>query len=139
MTKRFAVQTKIKSDADRVWRLLTDGAAYPRWNPAVASVDGSIAPGEKVVVRPAANPKQAFAVRVAEFQASRRMVWRGGMPLGLFVGERVFEITPDGDGVKFSMVETFSGPLSTLIGQSIPDLQPAFDAFAEGLKKAAEA
>ena len=67
------------------------------------------------------------------------MVWRGGMPLGLFVGERVFMLTPTAPGqVEFSMRESFFGPLAWLIGRTLPDMQPAFDEFAAALKRTAE-
>jgi hypothetical protein len=70
--------------------------------------------------------------------APARMVWSGGMPLGLFKGVRTFTLTPQGDSVRFEMREVFSGPLSPLIERSLPDLQPAFDEFAASLKRRAE-
>jgi hypothetical protein len=61
------------------------------------------------------------------------------MPLGLFVGERVFALTPKPNGiVEFSMRETFTGPLAPLIGRTLPDMQPTFDEFAAALKRVAE-
>ena len=67
------------------------------------------------------------------------MIWRGGMPFGLFTGTRAFALTPTtGGDVTFTMREDFSGPLAPLITRSIPDLQPAFDAFAADLKREAE-
>jgi hypothetical protein len=67
------------------------------------------------------------------------MVWSGGMPLGLFTGTRTFTLTPRSDGsTEFTMREEFRGLLAPLIGRSIPDLQPAFDAFAAALKREAE-
>jgi hypothetical protein len=67
------------------------------------------------------------------------MVWRGGMPLGLFTGTRTYVLTqlPDGK-LKFEMTEIFKGLMAPLIMRSIPDLQPAFDEFAQCLKTAAE-
>jgi len=66
-------------------------------------------------------------------------VWRGGLPLGLFVGERVFTLTPgSGGAVEFSMRETFTGLLAPLIGRTLPDMQPAFEQFADALKREAE-
>ena len=79
------------------------------------------------------NPGRAFPVKVTALNA-RQMVWTGGMPLGLFKGERVFTL----DGGEFSMREEYTGLLAPLIGKSIPDLQPAFDDFARDLKRAAE-
>ncbi len=138
--KRFASTVEIHAPAARIWGLLTDSVHYPDWNPTVQSVEGAIVPGARIVVRPADNPKRAFPVKVSAFAPPHRMVWSGGMPLGLFRGERVFELTQTrADTVRFSMQETFSGPLSGLIGKSIPDLQPAFDDFAAALKRRAEA
>ena len=137
--KSFAATTSIRATPAQVWSLLTDAALYADWNPTVTKVDGTIAPGERITVHAAVSPGRAFPVTVATLDPPRRMVWRGGMPLGLFVGERVFVLTPKADGlVEFSMRETFSGLLAPLIGRSLPDLQPAFDEFAAALKREAE-
>ena len=104
------------------------------------AVDGNIAPGARVTVHSKINPGRAFPVNVAEFEPSHRMVWIGGMPLGLFRGERTFTLKPGSNGeVEFSMREEYTGLLASLIGRSIPNLQPAFDEFASDLKRAAEA
>jgi hypothetical protein len=51
---------------------------------------------------------------------------------------RTFTLTPQGDAVQFEMREVFSGLMSPLIERSLPDLQPAFDEFAQALKTRAE-
>jgi hypothetical protein len=86
------------------------------------------------------SPGRAFAVRVTDIHAPRSMTWVGGMPFGLFSGTRVFELTasPAADRAVFSMRETYGGPLSGVIAKSIPNLQPAFDEFAQCLKREAE-
>ncbi len=138
--KTFSASTTINAPAATVWRILTDAPAYTSWNSTVDRVEGEIALGSKVTVHAKINPGRAFPVKVAELSEPSRMVWRGGMPLGLFKGVRTFTISPKDDGqVEFSMHEVFSGPMSPLIGRSIPDLQPAFDDFAADLKRAAEA
>jgi hypothetical protein len=137
--KAFAVRTSIRATPERIWALLTDASGYTRWNHTVDKVDGTIALGERVTVHPKINPGRAFPVKVVEFEPSRRMTWTGGMPLGLFKGERVFTLTPGANGqVEFSMREEYSGLMAPLIVRSIPDLQPAFDEFASDLKRAAE-
>jgi hypothetical protein len=137
--KRFAATTAIKAAPDRIWAILVDATRYPEWNPTVSKVDGRIAPGERIALHVTINPGRAFPVTVATFEPPRRMVWRGGMPLGLFTGERVFTLTPRQDGtVEFVMREAFTGLLAPLIGRSLPDMQPAFEAFALGLKREAE-
>ena len=120
--------------------MLTDAAGYPQWNSTVVKIDGRIAPGEKVTVHAKAAPGRAFPVEVTEFAPSQRMVWTGGMPLGLFKGIRSFTLTALAqDEVGFAMAEAYGGLLAPLIVRSIPDLQPAFDAFAADLKRRAEA
>lgn len=137
--KSFAVAISIRATPERIWSILTDASRYPLWNPTVSRLDGTIAPGERIALHVKINPGRAFPVTVATFEPPRRMVWRGGMPLGLFVGERVFTLTPAANGlVEFSMREAFTGLLAPLIGRSIPDMQPAFDEFAAALKREAE-
>jgi hypothetical protein len=137
--KRFATAATIRATPDRIWPLLVNGPDYPRWNSTVTRVDGTIDQGQTIKVFVKINPGRAFPVKVSELDPGRRMIWSGGMPFGLFKGERVFTLTPNGDGTtQFSMVEEFSGLLAPLIAKSIPDLQPAFDEFALALQREAE-
>jgi hypothetical protein len=137
--KSFATHASIRATPETVWSILTDAPRYPDWNPTVTSIDGRIAAGERVSLHVKINPGRAFPLKVTVFEPPARMVWRGGMPLGLFVGERVFTLTPMPNGhVEFRMRETFTGLLAPLIGRAIPDMQPAFDEFASALKRAAE-
>jgi hypothetical protein len=138
--KAFAVKITIRATPDRIWSLLTDASGYTAWNNTVSKIEGRIAPGEKVTVHAKINQGRAFPVRVTQFEPPTKMVWTGGMPLGLFKGERTFTLAPGPDGgVEFSMREEYTGLMAPLIGKSIPDLQPAFDEFASDLKRAAEA
>lgn len=137
--RSFATRITIRSSPEAIWKILTDAPGYPSWNRTVTRVDGHIAPGEKVTVHAKVAPGRAFPVKVVAWEAPRRMVWSGGMPLGLFAGERTFELRPAGNGdVEFQMRETYSGLLAGLITRSIPDLQPAFDEFGACLKARAE-
>src|ERR1700694_1757368 len=124
---------------DRLWSILTNAADYPTWNPGVERVEGTIAPGETIKVFVKVNPGRAFPVKVTEFVPGQRMVWSGGMPLGLFKGVRTYTLSPQGTGVtKFTMREEYTGPLLPMIWRSIPDLGPSFQQFASGLKQRAE-
>jgi hypothetical protein len=139
LMKAFAVKTSIRATPERIWELLTDAAGYTRWNSTVEKIEGDIARNARIKVHAKISPGRTFPVMVTAFEPGRRMVWTGGMPLGLFKGERVFTLTPGAaDGVEFSMREEYTGLMAGLIGRSIPDLQPAFDEFAADLKKAAE-
>jgi hypothetical protein len=138
--KSFQVSTSVRASTDTIWKILTDASNYTTWNRTIDKVEGRIASGEKVIVHTKLSPGRAFPVKVTEFIPGKKMVWAGGMPLGLFKGERTFTLTERGDGtVEFCMSEAFSGLLSPLIERSIPNLQPAFDEFAACLKKRAEA
>jgi hypothetical protein len=67
------------------------------------------------------------------------MAWTGGMPFGLFSGTRTFTLTPTPNGeVVFTMREGIRRTLGWFDHPIDPDLQPAFDAFAADLKRAAE-
>jgi hypothetical protein len=137
--KTFQTSIEIAGSADAVWSLLTDAARYAEWNSTVDRVEGAIVPGGTVTVHAKISPGRTFPVRVTQFDAPRRMTWTGGMPLGLFKGERVFTVSPTGAGrVRFTMQETYTGLLAPMITKSIPDLQPAFDHFAADLKTQVE-
>lgn len=137
--KAYEATSTINATPGDVWKVLVDGAAYTDWNSGVVSLDGTIAPNERLKVVSEANPGRTFPVRVTAFDAPNSMRWTGGMPLGLFTGERTFTLTPSGDGeTRFTVREEYTGPLLGLIWRSIPDLGPSFETFARGLKERAE-
>jgi len=137
---RFETTITIKAPAQMIWEILVDAANWPTWNSTVDKVDGTIAPGESITVYAKVNPGRAFPVKVTEFAAPQRMVWTGGMPLGLFKGVRTYTLTSRDEGeTDFTMSEEYSGLLAGMMTRSIPDLQPAFDEFARSLKAKAEA
>jgi hypothetical protein len=137
--KAFEASATIAADPEAIWAILTDAPGYPTWDSGVERIAGRIAPGEEITVHAQVVPERAFPVTVSEFQPGRLMVWSGGMPLGLFKGVRTFTLTPAGTGhTRFTMREAYTGPLAPLITRSIPDLQPSFERFANGLKRRAE-
>ena len=139
MAKSYSVQRTINASADRVWRLLSEAASYPDWNPAVVSLKGRIADDERIELVSSVNPKRTFTLTVSQVQPTRGMVWSDGMPLGMFKGVRTFALRSNGgEHTEFSMEEVYSGPLARLITRAIPDLTESFDQFADGLKAASE-
>lgn len=138
MPTTYAATRTIDAPPERVWALLVDASGYPAWNPTVLSLDGAIAPGERIRLVSTLDPKRTFVLRVGEVDAPQRMVWSSGMPLGLFRGTRTFTLTPSGTGTDFRMAEVFSGPLAPLVTKAIPDMTESFEQFADGLKDAAE-
>jgi hypothetical protein len=138
--KIFRTSIVIDATPSDVWRILTDASGWLQWNTTVENIEGVIALGETVKVYPKINPKRAFPVKVSEFVPDQRMVWTGGMPLGLFKGVRTYtlELEDRSGGVEFTMEEVFTGLLEPLIGKTIPDMRPVFEEFAAALKRRAE-
>ena len=136
--KHFEVRRLIDASPDRVWAMLTNAEALVSGGLGVTRMEGAIADGAALTVWSEASPGRAFAVRVTEFTPSQRMVWTGGLPLGLFTGVRQFALTPKGTQTEFHMREEFSGWLAPLIGHTIPDLTSTFERFASGLALLAE-
>ena len=134
----FEATSHIDATPEEVWPVLTDVAAWSSWDSGVVSVQGAFALGAKLTIKVEANPGRAFPVTVREVNAPSRMVFRGGMPLGLFVGERTYTLAPEEGGSRFTMREEYSGPLTGMIAKSIPDLSPSFQQFADGLVERVE-
>ena len=138
MATRYHVERRIDAPPERVWALLTDASGYGRWNKAVLSIEGTIAPGNTINLVSIANPKRAFKLMVTDMSAPR-MIWSDGMPLGLFSGIRTYLVQPREGVTHFEMSEVYAGLLAPLFTKAIPDLTDSFNVFADSLKHAAEA
>jgi uncharacterized protein YndB with AHSA1/START domain len=136
--RAFEASSFIATTPEQVWPVLTDATAWPDWDSGVSKVDGRLALGEKLSITVTANPGRAFPVKVVQLSPPDRMVFRGGIPLGLFTGQRTYTLVPEGTGTRFTMREEYTGPLARMIFKSIPDLGPSFRQFADGLKQQAE-
>ncbi|HWM87663.1 MAG TPA: SRPBCC domain-containing protein [Kofleriaceae bacterium] len=133
-----AVAITIQAPAQRIWSLLTSASDFPRWNSTVESIEGEIAPGQKLRIRVPIAPGRTFKPRVTEMEPEKRMVWSDGAP-PMFRGVRTFRLTPRSDGsTEFSMVEVLSGLMLPLIRRSLPDFGPPFERYAADLKREAE-
>ncbi len=131
--------TTIDASPETIWAILTDAPRYPEWDRGVERIEGRIALGEQITAFTKLSPGRAFPVKVTEFVPGQRMVWRGGMPLGLFTGERTFTLAPQSaGGVLCTVREVFSGPLLPLIRRSLPDMTTVFAEFVADLKTRAE-
>lgn len=135
----FEATSTIEAPAGKVWSVLSDAQAWPGWDSGVEQVRGTIATSEKITIRVRAAAGRAFPVKVTALEPPHRLVFTGGMPLGLFKGVRTYSLSENADGATiFTMREEYTGPLLGLIWKSIPDLGPSFAQFAEGLKKEVE-
>lgn len=134
----YEVSRDIAAPAEVVWSVLCDPAKLVAGGLGILRIEGEIAPGGSIRLWSEASPKRAFRLRVSAFEPARLMVWEGGMPFGLFRGVRTFTLKPSSGGTHFTMWEEFGGRLLPLIARSMPDLNPSFRKFGDGLKILAE-
>ena len=126
--KVYSVTRTINAPPEPIWQILTKGVAYPEWDPGMDRIEGIIAPGENIKVYNKLSPGRAFPVKVTDFVPAQTMRWTGGMPPGLFKGQRTFTLTPRDDGAtEFNMREAFTGVLLPLISRSLPDFTESFE------------
>jgi uncharacterized protein YndB with AHSA1/START domain len=136
----YEASSSIDASPDRVWAALIDGGAWSGWDSGVDGVDGTIGLGNTITIRSKAAPGRAFPVKVTTFDPGRRLVFEGGMPLGLFKGVRTYALAPTANGgTTFHMREEYTGPLLGIMWRSMPGLGPSFTQFANGLKRRIEA
>jgi hypothetical protein len=136
--KKYSASIAINALPERVWNILTDASGYPNWDMSMDHIEGKLALGETVKFFTRLSA-QAFPVKVTAFEANRKMILTGGMPLGLFKSERTHTLTPGKDGqTTFQTEEIFNGLLLPIFGKNIPDLTENFKGFAAALKKQAE-
>lgn len=132
-SRETSVSIEIKAGADKVWAILTKAEDYPRWNSTIVSLEGKIAPGEKIRLKSTLDEKRTFKLKVKEFQPKRRLVW------GDSKGERIFTLSelPDGS-VRFNMSEKIGGIMFPMYAKYIPPFDESFEQLAADLKKEAE-
>lgn len=132
-SRETAVSIDIQADPSIIWALLTNASDFPRWNSTVISIEGNIAPGEKINLKSTPDPKRTFKLKVKEFQPETKLVWGDAM------GNRVYRLDKtDNNSVLFSMTEKIGGPLFPLFAKMIPSFDKSFEQFAADLKKEAE-
>ena len=146
MANLLAISTSIDINAPdaRVWDVLTDFAAYPRWNPFIRRVDGVLAPRARLSVRiqPPGGRVMRFRPTVLRVEPEREFAWRGRTFVpGLFDGEHFFLLEPAGAGaVRFIHGERFRGLLVPFLRRTLDTTtRRGFEAMNAALKARVEA
>lgn len=142
MTRHIDTEILIQAPPQRVWRVLTDFAAYPDWNPFIVSLQGTPEWGERLAVRirMADGKEHLFKPKVLQATPPTRLRWLGrlGLP-GLFDGEHDFELAAEGDGTLLHQRESFQGYLVPFLWRSVePATRAGFEAMNRALKARAE-
>ena len=141
--KELRSEITIDAPAQRVWEVLTDFDSFPDWNPFMRRASGEVAVGEKLVVylKPPGGMGMSFKPRVLKVDPSREFRWLGHLLVkGVFDGEHIFEIEPDGDArCSFVQREEFSGILVPLMLAMIrKSTERGFNEMNQALKARAE-
>jgi hypothetical protein len=143
MAKQLRSEIDIHATPERVWQVLTDLAAYPKWNPFITRAEGEVRRGGRLTLRmqPAGGRAMTFRPTVLEATEGRRLRWLGHLLVaGLFDGEHSFTIRPLGDGrVRLVQQEDFRGLLVPLLAGSLDRRTlPGFEQMNQALKRRAE-
>jgi hypothetical protein len=134
------VETDIRIEAPpaRVWQVLTDFASHDRWDPFLASIEGKLEAGARLVVR--FRKGWTFKPRVTDLKPGERLEWLGSLGVrGLFDGRHHFELHAENGGTRLRHGEQFSGILVPLFGRGLRDTEAGFAAFNRAIKAEAEA
>ncbi|MGB2693795.1 MAG: SRPBCC domain-containing protein [Dehalococcoidia bacterium] len=115
MAKELRTEIEIDAPPERVWRVLTDFASFPEWNPFMPNLHGEAKVGSKLEVemRPPGGRAMTFRPTVLAATPNRELRWLGrvGLP-GVFDGEHRFAIEAlDGNRSRFVQSERFTGAL----------------------------
>jgi hypothetical protein len=138
--KELRTEIEINAPAERVWNILTDTEKFPKWNPFVHRLKGSLVQGETLEVFLGESEKKGmtFRPKVLEVAQNRTLRWIGILLIpGLFDGEHIFEIESLGTNrVRFIQREKFNGILVRFF--NFESTQRGFEAMNRALKVRAE-
>ncbi len=141
--KEIRTEVEIEAPPERVWRMLTDVAAFPEWNPFIRWARGDVKPGARLEVhlQPPGAKGMTFRPTVLKAEPPRELRWIGRLGLrGLFDGEHIFTIEEEGpERVRFVQREVFTGLLVPLMARSLDrNTRRGFEEMNRALKTRAE-
>lgn len=138
-TRTIETEILINAPPHRVWSILSDGGRYTDWNPFIRSLSGPLVMGARlsVVIQPNGGRAMTFRPVVLAAEAERELRWLGRLVFpGLFDGEHVFRLIPEGQGTRLIHAETFRGVLLWVM--SVERFRADFTAMNDALKARAE-
>ncbi len=141
---RIRAELEIHAPAARIFSILTDLEAYPRWNPFTPRVESTLRPGDPIHLHVRLRGARLFhRVEVVSVnEPPKRLCWRMKLGAGwLLSAERCQVLTPLGEGrTRYVNEDVFRGLLAPLVLWLFGSvLQRGFDDVALALRKRAEA
>jgi hypothetical protein len=129
----------IDAPAEQVWRVVTDFARYPEWNPFIVRASGEQRVGGTLELTITAPDVRAVTFRphVLDLEPGRLIRWKGKLWIpGLFDGRHSLTVEPlDGGRSRFTTHEDVSGILVPVLGKVMRASQQGFELMAEALSR----
>jgi hypothetical protein len=140
--RRTDTSVDIDAQPQIVWKVLTDFAAYPEWNPFIRRIEGKISKEARlsVSIQPHGQKTMLFRPKMKAAESQVKFSWLGHLLIrGIFDGHHQFELHSKGNGTHLRHFESFSGLLVPLIWNKIePSTRAGFEAMNQALKVRAE-
>lgn len=139
----ISTEIEIATPASQVWKDLTQGAAYPDWNPFIKHLSGDLEVGKhlNVTIQTDGNSPMDFTPELLVVDKDREFRWVGHLGFkGIFDGEHYFKLKETAQGTTLLRHgENFTGilayPLLALIRK---DTENGFKVMNDALKARAE-
>jgi hypothetical protein len=96
-----------------VWKVVSNTAAYPDWNPFITRVDGDFREGATIRIVLGTGPDlMVFKPTVLVVRPEQDLCWRGSVWIrGVFDGTHCIHLTAVTGGTHLEQMESFSGLL----------------------------
>lgn len=135
-------EIEINAPGARVWKALTDFAAYPDWNPFISRVSGTLEVGStlKVFLNPPVGREERLKARVLKVEPQHELRWLSRMWFkGLFDTEHFFLLTPTpSGGTRLVQGENVSGLMLRTLTPTLTYMTRGFVGMNAALKRRVE-
>ncbi len=127
----------INASSEKIWQVLTNTSAYPKWNPTMQLVKGYIKVGNKVTYKFTQEDNNSYEVPITVKQIipNKLLNQAGGYPFILAYNHK-YILEPQGNTTKVIINEHYSG-----IGVNFwnpKPLEKAYEKLNKALKKQSE-
>ncbi len=131
----------IGAPASSVWKVLTDFAGYPKWNPFITRIAGELKLGSRLDADIKFSDRTVtINPTIVGLESERELSWRGRIGSGLFTSEHRLEIRPvTHNRVVLVQTERFTGPVVSIIAKKLDStLRKGFEEMNAAVKRIAE-
>ncbi len=140
--REIHTEIEIEAPVEIVWEQLALVRDYPKWNPFIRKLEGSLRQGERLTVRvePPGGGGMTFRPVLLAVSAPSELRWRGRLLVpGIFDGEHSFHLQAVAPNrTKFVQQEVFTGLLVPLFVSVLERTKSGFILMNQALKARAE-